>query len=142
MWSAPYPPDCQAMFSPYDVQPGNPCRDRSPARFGLCVRVRYRARWHDQRCATSVVPATSESRRMPREARALLMSRTRRWSNPDTAGEETATSVTGVDAGAVAIKGAPAAAETSSARRRRGGARKGDIWDFLLAGQNGLSGGR
>src|SRR3954453_4280037 len=141
MWSAPYPLDCQAMFSPYDVQPGTPCRDRSAARFGLCVRVRYRARWQDQRCATSDTPATSDSRRMPREARALLMSRTRRWSKPEMAGAaETEASATGVDVGVVAIKGAPAAAETSSARRRTG--RKGDIWDFLCAGQNGLPGGR
>src|SRR3954447_19414251 len=92
--------------------------------------------WHDQRCATSVTPATSDSRRMPREARALLMSRTRRWSKPEMAGPETAASAAGVDVGAVAIKGAPAAAETSSARRRTG--RKGDIWDFLLLGRTGF----
>src|SRR3954469_108052 len=73
---------------------------------------------------------------MPREARALLMSRTRRWSKPEMAGPETAASATGVDVGAVAIKGAPAAAETSSARRRTG--RKGDIWDFLLLGRTGF----
>src|SRR3954452_22664072 len=92
--------------------------------------------WHDQRWATSVVPATIASRRRPREARATLMSRTSSWSKPDTIeADDVAASATGVDAGANTISGALAAAEARRARRSRGG-RKQDIWDVPMLGRD------
>src|SRR3954470_7886868 len=94
--------------------------------------------WHDQRWATSAVPATSVTRRRPRDARALLMSRTSRRSKLDMRGEAVTASAAGAGTGAtVATKGAPAAAERRSARRS-GGRRKQDIWDFLLLGRDKL----
>src|SRR3954447_13593217 len=98
--------------------------------------------WHDQTWATSVVPATSARRRRPRDARALLMSRTSCSSKPDMRGEVVTAAATGAGAGdAIAIKGAPAAAEPTSARRSLGG-RKRDIWDFPLPGGDKLPRGR
>src|SRR3954463_16785707 len=90
--------------------------------------------WHDQPWATSVVPPTSARRRNPRDARALLMSRTSCTSKPDIRGEEVAASARGAGTGAtVPIKGALAAAERRSARRSVG-RRKQDILHFLLLG--------
>src|SRR3954453_18773951 len=98
--------------------------------------------WHDQTWATSDVPATSASRRSPRDARTLLMSRTSCSSKPDMRGEDVTAAATGAGAGdAIAIKGAPAAGEGTSARRSLGG-RKGDIWAFPLPDEDKLPRGR
>src|SRR3954452_18222559 len=124
------------MFSPYVVQPGEPCSDSARASSGLCVNDRYRAMWHDHRWATSAVPATSVTRRKPRDARALLMSRTSCRSKPDIRGAEVTASATGAGIGAtVATNGAPAAAERRSARRSEGRPKQ-DILHFLLLGKD------
>src|SRR3954453_8283573 len=98
--------------------------------------------WHDQTWATSDVPATSARRRSPRDARTVLMSRTSCSSKPDMRREEVTAAATGAGAGdAIAIKGAPAAAEATGARRSLGG-RKGDICDFPWPDKDKLPRGR
>src|SRR4051812_47532993 len=92
--------------------------------------------WHDQRWATSVVPAVSASRRRPRDARARLMSPRSRASKRDSAGAVLAASASAADGEAgIASQGALSAAERRKAWRSRAG-RKVDIWDFPVAGQD------
>src|SRR5213078_736294 len=78
----------------------------------------------------SVLPATRARRRNPRDARALLMSRTRCWSNVDTVGDWNVAASAESGAGA-ARRGAAMAALTRTARRVSGVTETG-IWDFRV----------